>query len=422
MNQTAHLTSLIAVVSGLIIASLLAKSACRRIAVPALAGYLILGAGVAALNARWQFIDGQGVATIDFLGQLGLIALLVRVGLDSDLKVLLAQLRKASPIWIVSIIVSAALGFVATRYLLGYGVLPSVVVAVAMTATSVGVPSAVWEKERAIETETGQLFVDVAELDDISGIMLMALLFSVLPALKHSGDAGQTLDLSQLPLADILRTLGLLVVKLGALAAGCFFFARFLERPLINALTRAEGRTDALISNLGVGACIAAIAAGLGFSVAVGGFFAGLAFSRRRKDLRGAAFDTIYDILVPFFFIAVGLSLEPSSAFTAVWATGVLFAAAAIGKYIGTVGPALPMLGFGGASLLGLSMMPRAEITMIIAGRGLEHGESVMPQKLHDALIVAALLTCLTAPIGIRLLIRRQLGDRDADTTAHQQD
>jgi Kef-type K+ transport system membrane component KefB len=50
-----------------------------------------------------------------------------------------------------------------------------------MTATSVGVGVAVWREEGSLDSKRGQLFLDVAELDDISGILLMAVLFAVAP-------------------------------------------------------------------------------------------------------------------------------------------------------------------------------------------------------------------------------------------------
>jgi Kef-type K+ transport system membrane component KefB len=57
----------------------------------------------------------------------------------------------------------------------------------------------------------------------------------------------------------------------------------------------------------GISFLIAALAGLLGFSVAIGAFFAGLVFSRDPDSVKlDGLFDTFYEIFVPFFFIGIG--------------------------------------------------------------------------------------------------------------------
>ena len=88
-----------------------------------------------------------------FLADLGVIALLFRVGLESDLERLLDQLPEAS--WIVgNVLGSGGIAFITAYSLIGWPLLPSLFVATALTATSVGVTVAIWEEaEQGMDEE-----------------------------------------------------------------------------------------------------------------------------------------------------------------------------------------------------------------------------------------------------------------------------
>ncbi len=55
------------------------------------------------------------VALLDFLSHIGVIALLFRVGLESEVSALWDQLGRAWPVWLGSITVSGVLGYGAAR-------------------------------------------------------------------------------------------------------------------------------------------------------------------------------------------------------------------------------------------------------------------------------------------------------------------
>ena len=100
--------------------------------------------------------------------------------------------------------------------------IPSLFIAVALTATSVGVSVGVWQEAKAIESPNGELLLDVAVMDDISGIAFMVLLFAIIPALKSS--AGISFS------PDLARTLGLFLLKLIAFGAFCLFILSHVSR------------------------------------------------------------------------------------------------------------------------------------------------------------------------------------------------
>lgn len=403
------------IVGGVVVASLLAKAGCERLRLPPLLAYLLIGFGLRAAGDAWNVLPEGSERVFDFLAKIGVIALLFSVGIKSDLRELFGQFRRASVIWIGNIVISGGLGFLVAWWL-GLGVITCIIIAVAMTATSVGVPAAVYERTDAIETDNGQLFVDVAELDDISGVLLLAVLFAVLPTLRDvvASGAGEGDGASQAELWSALLTNGgVIIAKLLLFAGACYLFARFVRGWIVDFFERRETGADAVISITGIGIIIAGVAGTLGFSVAVGAFFAGLAFSSSREAIyEGTPFQTMRDLFVPFFFVGIGLSVE-ASALTEAWGVGLALASVAIaGKVAGTTLPGMLVGGGVSALVLGVAMIPRAEITMIIMERGLQLGDWAITERTFSAMVVVVLVTCLLAPPTLRILINRHIAPR----------
>jgi Kef-type K+ transport system membrane component KefB len=160
-----------------------------------------------------------------------------------------------------------------------------------------------------------------------------------------------------------------------------------------------------MIGIVGIGFMIAALAGWLGFSVAVGGLFAGLAFSRDPEAVKmESSFLPVYEWLTPFFFIGIGLQMDPASAVSAAGIGGILLLAAVLGKLLGAGLPALLESGKGAAALLGVSMVPRAEISLVVIQTGNELGAWAVSDTLYGALVIVSAGTCLATPLALRYL------------------
>jgi len=387
-------------IGALLVADLLLTALLRRSAVPAVVAHLGLGFALGLAEWRWEWLGEEGLGVVDLLGTVGVVFLLFRVGLESNVRKLVENLREASLIWVADVGVSGTLGFVVARYGIGLELVPSLFVAVSMTVTSVGVGVAVWRDEGALESKRGQLLLDVAELDDISGILLMAVLFAVAPLLAN----GDTEALAR----SIGSTMVTILAGLTLFALAVGLFAHFVEAPLTRLVARLEPAADRLITVVGVGLVVAALAGALGFSLAIGAFFGGLAFSRDPEAVKlDAYFDPLYDFFTPFFFIAIGIHVDPESLGAAIPLGLLLLLVAVGGKLLGAGGGSLVALRPRSAALLGVSMVPRAEIAMVIMTHGVLLGAWAVPREVFSAMVVVSLLTCLLAPIVIRALLRR---------------
>jgi len=404
-----NIPRLIILVGLLIGLSLLLKAWLDRIRIPPLVGWLVLGFLVQILGRKYGFLDGGSEEILGFLAKLGIITLLFKVGLESKLVGLVRQLGKAVPIWVGSVVIAGLAGYFTSRYFLGLDEIPSLVIGIAMTATSVGVPIKTWEDTDNLDTKEGQVLLDAAEMDDISGVILMAFLFSVLPVL-HSGGADS--------IAALLgKTSLLFIVKIAAFGALCFLFARYLEKPVTTYIRKLESGPDPMLTVASIGFIIAAVAAMLGFSVAIGAFFAGLAFSRDPEAVKlDISFNSIYELFTPFFFIGIGLVARVDNVGAVMGIGLILFVAAVVGKLLGTGLPALTSTGVPVATLLGISMIPRAEITMIIMERGMALGDWAVTQKIFSGMVIVSALTCILAPIVIRLQLRKLQLNKEGET------
>ncbi len=401
MSDTTQVNALLVMLIGAaIVLAALIRDVFARLGVPALVGYVGLGLLLRVADSQWGVLNEAAARGFDLLASLGIVALLFKVGLESHPAALAEKLPQATVVWLGNMGLAAAAGFVAAYYVVGLGLVTALVVAVALTATSVGVAVAVWEEAGALDSSNGQLLVDVAELDDISGVALMALLLAVVPLL-NGGDG------------ELWGTIGAtaagFLAKFALFAGLCYLFAHYMERSLIRIAARLERLPGRMLTVVGVGMIIAAAAGWLGFSLAIGALFAGLVFSRDPEATKTErSFIDLYEFLTPFFFIGIGLQMEPAALGPALDLGLVLLVAAVLGKVVGAALPALLITGTGSAVILGLSMVPRAEIAMVVvyeARRLL--GARGVPDAVYGAMAVVSVGTSVLAPIALRRMFNR---------------
>jgi len=391
---------LVALLGATIIVTILLRSGLDAVGLPALTGYIVLGFLARLLDARVDVIPANGELLLDFLSHSGVIALLFRVGLESEVSALWDQLGRAWPVWLGSIAVSGLLGYAAARWALGLDLVAALFVGVALTATSVGVSLGAWRSADALDTRNGALLVDTVELDDFSGVVLMALLFAVAPALR--GGAGAALG------PELAGTTAVVLFKAALFLGFCFLFSRYAEERVTEALRRISEPYGLALVVAGIGILIASLAEVLGFSFAIGAFFAGLVFARDPESVKiDASFSSVYALFVPFFFLRIGFDIDPGAVAPALVPAAVLGLVAIVGKVAGTGLPAWPTAGLAGATVLGVSVVPRAEITMVIMERGRALGDWAVPPRIYGGAILVTLVTCLVFPVLTRWLLDR---------------
>ncbi|MBT6139740.1 MAG: cation:proton antiporter [Rhodospirillaceae bacterium] len=382
-----------------IILAILFKSAFERLGLPALAGFIALGVLLRVADDTFGLISEDGMVVLEFLGRIGVFAILFRVGLESNLSGLLSKLPRAAPIWVSNIALSGLPAYWVSYQWIGLPLIPSLFVAIALTATSIAVTAEIWSEAGAISSANGELMMDVAELDDISAVALLAFLLALVPVLTGQSDGTISKALFDAGTTFLIKTF--------AFGAFCLLLARYGERH-ISRFIKSTKPPYGILFVAGIGIVVAALAAQLGLSLAVGALFAGLIFCRDPEVVSmEASFEPVHDFFMPFFFVVVGLSVDPMSLTSATLLGGILLIVAVLGKIIGAGVPAYFAAGWSGAVLIGISMVPRAEIALVVARQGKELGEWALPPEVYSALVLIVAVTCTVSPAVLRGLLRQ---------------
>ncbi|MDH4232099.1 MAG: cation:proton antiporter [Nitrospirota bacterium] len=340
MSETANISVIILLTGLIIIFAILSKQALTHAGVPSLVGFILLGFLLNAGGTGWSFLSQDIRKILGVFANIGVIALLFRTGLESKLTGLLKQLRQANIIWVGDVLFGAMPGFATAHYVLGASVITSVFVGAAMSATSVGVSLAIWKEAGVMQTRNGELIIDVSEMDDITAIVLVALLYSVVPVFE--GRTGQNL------FSALAATTVEYFFELAVLGAGCVLFGLYAEKPHFEFYRRLKPEPVPMLLVVGTGFIIAALTGFIGISVAIGAFFAGLVFSRDPRSVKiDEALSALYELFVPFFFIGIGLAVTPATFADAAGFGFVMLIAAIIGKVLGAGIVAFPGMGIG---------------------------------------------------------------------------
>jgi Kef-type K+ transport system membrane component KefB len=167
-------------------------------------------------------------------------------------------------------------------------------------------------------------------------------------------------------------------------------------------LTRRMKRLESLGVLAEISFGIALLLAGLsemaGLAMIIGAYIAGLSFSQ--TDVAGEITERVKAVgeyFIPVFFAVMGMMVD-FSAVASVWGFGLLFSAIAfVGKLIGCGFPAL-FVGFNlkGAFRIGAGMLPRGEVTLIVAGIGLASG--AIGADMFGVAVMTMLLASVAAP------------------------
>jgi len=251
----------------------------------------------------------------------------------------------------------------------------------------------VWDEMGRLKTRFGARLVDAAELDDLSAVLFVMVALAIAPALHHA-----TVDVGA-----VLTTVGRTVAGLVGFGFGCWFFSRFVERRLTHRIMLGMDPDTGVLWLVGLGFGIAALAGLLGIPTAVGALFAGLSLSRDPEAIRVEhSFTPIHAMFTPFFFVDIGLAVDVAHLGGAVLLGLVFLVPAAIGKSVGAALPLLRRDGVRVGVVMGLSMVPRAEICLVVARLGSEMGAWAVPPELYGALVFVSAVTAVLSPIALQ--------------------
>jgi Na+:H+ antiporter len=352
---------------------------------------VIIGPGVLGLV--------RDTAVLHALAELGVLILLFEVGLESDLDEFLEAGLQSTLVAAAGVVIPFATGF-ALMHALGHAPLVSVFVGATLTATSVGITARVLGDLGRLQEAAAKVVLGAAVVDDILGLIILAVVTGI----------AQTGGVS-------LVALGVLVGKAVVFLVAAVWLGIKLSPVLIRWVGRMRARGTLIVYSVVFAVGLAAVAELIGLATIIGAFAAGLilATTERREHIE-ERIKPIADLLVPVFFVTVGMKVEPAMLNplaeggefgTALVLTGI----AVVSKLAAGLAVYRPGVR---RSVVGVGMVPRGEVGLIFAGTGLAVG--VIANDLYAALVVAVMLTTFAAPPWLKALYSRP-GGRASDSS-----
>ena len=344
----------------------------------------------------------QAVAT------LGLYALLFLTGLESELDELVAVGGQAFTVAVAGVVLPFALGTAGLMAIFHVDLIPAVFAGASMTATSIGITASVFGELGYLKTREGQIVIGAAVLDDILGIVILAVVVSVA--------AGGTFSIAPI-LKLVVAAIVFVVAAIGLSRTAAPAFDWLIDK------LKAPGEVLVASFVILTLSCFAATAIGL--EAALGAFAAGLILSgSKHNHAIQQAVLPIVTLFATIFFVLVGAGmdlsvinpLDPASR-SALVVAGFLLVIAIIGKI--AAGWAFVSKQSTNRLVVGLGMMPRGEVGLIFLGLGTSAG--LLSPSLEAAILVMVIGTTFLAPVLLRLVLDGNTpdgGDKVDDSVA----
>jgi Kef-type K+ transport system membrane component KefB/mannitol/fructose-specific phosphotransferase system IIA component (Ntr-type) len=338
------------------------------------------------------------------------IVLLFSVGLETDLSMLLRYSVAGGMVGLGGVVASLLFGAGITMLFsewvfgrrLGFLAPPCLFLGAISTATSVGITARILTERRKLDSPEGVTILAGAVIDDVLGIITLAIVLAVVGASRRTG----AIDWGHIGVVA-LKAVG---IWIGATAAGLL-----AARRISLLLKLFRDRASIAILAFGLALVLSGLFEEAGLAMIIGAYVMGMSLSRTdvarvvREKL-----EPVYEFLVPMFFCVMGMLVNfRALGSKSVIVFGLLYAAVAVMAKV--IGCALPAACFGftglGALRVGVGMIPRGEVALIVAGIGLAAG--ALTQDVFGVAILMTLATTLVAPPALVGLMRvRRPGTR----------
>lgn len=368
-----------------------------RIKLPVVLGELVAGiiVGPFALGGLVMFQDRPIVdldETVRTIGEMSAVVILFIAGLEITPREFLRGGASAFTVGAIGVVVPFFLGyFVFLQF--GLATLESMLIATALTATSIAISVQVLTELGRMRTKEARLILGAAIVDDILAIAVL----SVVTTMVQTGNTAP--DITEIVFL-ILKILGIFAALL---VGAIFLIPRLLH---VERLWKSRGSIEGIATAAFFAA--AGIAAFVGLSPIVGAFAVGMAIASTRVIHRIEEYvDKLQIIFAPLFFAIIGAQVDLRGVNAEVMLiAGAMIAVAIVSKMAGCGLPALLFLKSRNKSMkVGIGMISRGEVGLIVAGVGVSSG--ALTGNIYTAIIIMVAATTIITPVWLKSAYRK---------------
>jgi Kef-type K+ transport system membrane component KefB len=337
-----------------LLAALVMGRLATRLGQPAVLGELLAGI---VLGAVPQLSSLKSEPALTTLSELGVLVLLFQVGLESSVQKMWHVGASALRVAVLGVAAPLLLGAGVGAWLFHVG--SPLFLGATLTATSVGITARVLKDLRRSDAPESRIILGAAVIDDVLGLILLAVV---------AGTGG----------------IGWLLVKAVVFLVGSVAVGLLVAKPVASHPVTAIA--FCLVLSWAAGA--------MGLSPIVGAFAAGLVIQSEPLE---RAVAPIAQVLVPFFFVVMGLKTNIAALGPALPLALVLTLAAVLSKLVSGWAAKERRID---KLAIGIGMIPRGEVGLIFASAGLAAG--VVDEGVYAAVVAMVLLTTLITPPALK--------------------
>jgi CPA2 family monovalent cation:H+ antiporter-2 len=363
----------------LLAAAVLVVVLARRLKLPTILGYLIVGVVIGPHALGWI---GE-VEDASRLAEYGVVFLMFSIGLEFSLPRLVTMRR------IVFGLGGAQVGFTIALVLAGALALGltwqvGLTLGGVLAMSSTAIVTKLLAEKLEVATDHGRQVVGVLLFQDLAVVPLLILI----PALAY--------DPAELP-----RSLTLAALKAGVVLGVLLFVGQRLTRGWFHIVARAKSPELFVLNVLLITLGLAYVTELAGLSLALGAFVAGMLISE--TEYRYQVEDDIKpfrDLLLGLFFVTVGMLLDPRLVLRHWWVVGLLVVAIFAVKSLLIAGLAILFGAPRGQALrTGLDLAQGGEFGFVLLGLGATAG--VLVPQVTQPVLAAIIISMLIAPFVI---------------------
>jgi len=364
----------------------------NKLKLPIVLGELLAGiiVGPFALGSLPLF-DGKPLVilndTVRQIGEIAGIVILFIAGLEITPREFLRGGAASFTVGACGVVVPFFVGYyVFTQF--GLGGLQSVLIATALTATSIAISVRVLTELGKMQTKEAKLILGAAIVDDILAIAVL----SVVTTMVQTGN--MTPELINI----VFLICKILIIFVALLLGAIFIIPKILHA---DRLWKSRGSIEGIVTASFFGA--SGIAAAVGLSPIVGAFAVGMAVASTKIIKRVEEYvDKLEIIFAPLFFAIIGAQVNLTGFnLDVLLLSSIVIVVAIVTKLVGCGLPAFLFLRNKSNSMkVGVGMISRGEVGLIVAGIGVTSG--ALSSNIYTAIIIMVAATTLITPVWLK--------------------
>lgn len=399
MAAESHFVGIIIEIGILLFAAKLMAELFLRLKLPIVLGELLAGmiVGPFALGT-FIVIDGKQIMTIGdetrLLGEIGAIVILFMAGLEMTPREFLKGGKASFTVGTLGVVVPFFVGLFVFQWF-GFDALQSMLIATALTATSIAISIQVLNEFGKLKTPEARLIIGAAVVDDILAIAVLSIVTTI-----AVGQGVENIELSTVVIT-ILEVLGFF-------AAILITAVIILPRVITPRLWKAKGSVEGITTASFFGT--AALAGTLGLSPIVGAFAVGMSLSTAQMFEKIEHYiEKVGLIFAPLFFSIIGAQVDLRAVnLEILMISGVMIVVAIATKLLGCGLPSILFLKNKAQGMrVGIGMISRGEVGLIVAGVGVTSG--VLTSDVYSTIVIMVAVTTIITPVWLKLEYKKEM-------------